>query len=91
MCVSSSIPRRYLLVVSRREALATLVATALQNKTTGFGAHTNSEAVRLGATAVVGLEGSLHCPYFAPEGNRKSCSLPIGRSLVKHHAVEVLL
>jgi hypothetical protein len=43
----------------RRQALAPFGATALQNKLAALGAHTDAEAVRLGAAAIVRLESSL--------------------------------
>jgi hypothetical protein len=50
---------------SGREALAALLAPALQDQLAAFGPHADQEAVRTLATAVVGLERPLHAETLA--------------------------
>ncbi len=46
--------------MARRQTLASLGATALEDKSPGLGAHSLAKAVGLGTTAIVGLKGSFH-------------------------------
>ena len=46
--------------MARRQSLATFCATALDNETTAFGAHSLTESMSFGATAIVGLISSFH-------------------------------
>ena len=46
--------------MTRRKALTSLIATTLQDQTTGLGAHSLPETVGLGSTTIVWLKCSLH-------------------------------
>ena len=48
------------LVMCRRQSFATLCATAFEHKLPTFGAHSHTEAVCLGTSAIVRLKGPLH-------------------------------
>lgn len=50
----------------RGQPLAAFGAATLNHKPASFSAHTNTKAMSLGATAVIGLKSSLHdlSPYY---------------------------
>ena len=48
------------LVMCRCQSFATLCATAFEHKLPTFGAHSHTEAVCLGTSAIVRLKGPLH-------------------------------
>jgi hypothetical protein len=47
-------------VMARRQSLAALGATALDNEPAAFGAHPLTEPMSFSASAIVGLKSSLH-------------------------------